>query len=284
MIGGARFIGTPRRKSRNNYSGVFNISDLFNSSKWKILGISNIKVGKHIGQGTSGNVHIIQDKYTGKTYALKTVLKKCNYSDNQTRSEIEIHSKLNHPNILKMYGWFEDDKRFYMILEQAKSDLYKTRQIEVITRKKAIQIVLKIISALKYLHSQGFIHRDIKLENILMVGDEPKLADFGYAIQNKPSNILCGTNEYLCYEMMHRKQYTKKVDVWATGVVLYELLYGESPFYNKSRTYLFTKIMRLNYPKKDPIFNSIFQPEKNRISLDDLEKKLRLMLKNASEN
>jgi len=100
--------------------------------------------------------------------------------------------------------------------------------------------------ALSYMHSKGFIHRDIKPENILMIADEIKLADFGWSIyagENK-RKTYCGTVDYLCPEIVNKKEYTHKIDVWSIGILAYELCCGQAPFAHSNDTKTKQKIKK----------------------------------------
>lgn len=155
--------------------------------------------------------------------------------EKQLRREIEIQSNLRHPNILRLYGYFHDDKRVFLILEYAsQGELYK--QLAKCTRfseKVASRYIAQMASALAYLHRKHVIHRDIKPENILVDSrGYLKIADFGWSV-HAPSarrNTLCGTLDYLPPEMVEGREHSEKVDIWSLGVLTYEFLVGTPPF------------------------------------------------------
>ena len=159
----------------------------------------------------------------------------------QIKKEIEIMYRLNHPHIIKLYSHFEDDEDFCLIMEYAsRGQLYsfikKQKQLNQISAK---QYIKEIISAVKYLHSLDppIIHRDIKPENILLDSNgNCKLCDFGWACfdndkneENNRDNIY-GTLEYLAPEVINETTQGKGVDIWALGVLLFEMLTGRPPF------------------------------------------------------
>ena len=135
------------------------------------------------------------------------------------RREIEIHSRLNHPNIVKMNGWFADDKKLYIILEYCPSgELFSILHSQPHSRfpeSTASNYIRQMINALIYLHSNHIIHRDIKPENILLDNETLKLADFGWSVHS-PSmrrKTFWGTLDYLPPEMISGEVYTEAVDI-----------------------------------------------------------------------
>ena len=155
------------------------------------------------------------------------------------RREEDIGKKLDHPGVMKVYG---DDKRsqIYMVMEWVDGKLL--RQIlnaeKKLPTERVIKIVLGIAEALGYIHSHGVVHRDLKPENI-MIGpdDQVKLIDFGIAGQEgsrrltfaKLSQVM-GTPEYISPEQVKGKRGDGRSDIYALGVMLYEMLTGKAPF------------------------------------------------------
>ncbi|KAI4145823.1 MAG: hypothetical protein LQ341_002255 [Variospora aurantia] len=200
------------------------------------------EIGKPLGKGKFGRVYLAKERSTGFVCALK-VLHKSELQqgkvEKQVRREIEIHSNLRHPNILRFYGHFHDSKRVFLILEFAgKGELYKhLRRENRFPEWKAAQYIAQMAAALKYLHKKHVMHRDIKPENILVgIHGEIKISDFGWSVHapNNRRNTMCGTLDYLPPEMIkpgsQENYYTEKVDLWSLGVLTYEFLVGEAPF------------------------------------------------------
>ena len=200
------------------------------------------EIGKPLGKGKFGRVYLAKERSTGFVCALK-VLHKSELQqgkvEKQVRREIEIHSNLRHPNILRFYGHFHDSKRVFLILEYAgKGELYKhLRKENRFPEWKAAQYIAQMAAALKYLHKKHVMHRDIKPENILVgIHDEIKISDFGWSVHapNNRRNTMCGTLDYLPPEMIkpgsQENFYNEKVDLWSLGVLTYEFLVGEAPF------------------------------------------------------
>ena len=194
-----------------------------------------------IGKGAFGIVWKVREKKTKKIFAIKIINKEDIIKNNmldQIKKEINIMYKLNHPNIIQLYTHFEDDNDICLIMEYAnKGHLFSLikehKKLSPIIAKK---YMIQIISAVKYLHSlvPPIIHKDIKPENILI--DENgncKLADFGWAdfdCGDKNRKICCGTPEYLSPEIINHSFHDKRVDIWALGVLLFEMLSGKNPF------------------------------------------------------
>ncbi len=200
------------------------------------------EIGKPLGKGKFGRVYLAKERSTGFVCALK-VLHKSELQqgkvEKQVRREIEIHSNLRHPNILRFYGHFHDSKRVFLILEFAgKGELYKhLRKENKFPEWKAAQYIAQMAAALKYLHKKHVMHRDIKPENILVgIHGEIKISDFGWSVHapNNRRNTICGTLDYLPPEMIkpgsQENFYNEKVDLWSLGVLTYEFLVGEAPF------------------------------------------------------
>lgn len=140
--------------------------------------LSNFDIGRPLGRGKFGNVYLAREKNTKFVVALKVMFKKqihINNVEHQVRREIEIQSHLRHPNILRLYGYFHDSARIYLILEYApKGALYLALQSQPNKRfdeKRTASYVFSLADALSYLHDRDVIHRDIKPENLLLGHD-----------------------------------------------------------------------------------------------------------------
>jgi len=174
--------------------------------------------------------------------ALKTLYKSElveNRVEKQTRREIEIQQNLRHPNILRLYGYFHDEKRIFLMLEFAgKGELYKQLSKGYFSERRSSRYIDQMADALIYLHGKHVMHRDIKPENILIgINGELKIGDFGWSV-HAPSNrrkTMCGTLQYLPPEMVNGKEYTEKVDIWALGVLTFEFTCGFEPFEGRTQ-------------------------------------------------
>lgn len=199
---------------------------------------------KELGQGRFGKVVKAKEIKTGYVVALKVLQKKKLSKLNaevQMKREIEIQSELDHPNILRLYGFFYDPLRIYLILEYAHGgELYKKLKDNGGTfgEWQAAQYTHALASAMRYCHSKGVIHRDIKPENLLLDGaGNLKIADFGWsvhAVRDSRRETVCGTLDFLAPEMCEGERYDASIDVWSIGVLLYEMLFGSPPFEESS--------------------------------------------------
>lgn len=222
-------VAQPQVKPSTAPQDNFNqASDGMNNKKsWSLV---NFDIGRPLGRGKFGNVYLAREKETKFVIALKVLFKKqiaTQGIEHQVRREIEIQSHLRHPNILRMYGFFHDEQRIYLILEYASGGtLFNVLKREVkFEEKRASKYIKCLVSALIYLHGRNVIHRDIKPENLLLGHDDHlKIADFGWSVHepNSLRTTLCGTMDYLSPEMVQGKPHTKAVDLWSLGVLTYE--------------------------------------------------------------
>ena len=201
--------------------------------------LTDFDIGRPLGKGKFGRVYMVRTKVEPKyILALKCLYKSeivQSRVEKQIRREIEIQQNLRHPHVLRLYGYFHDEKRIFLMLEFAgKGELYKqlTKYGSFSERRSAVYID-QMADALSYLHSKHVIHRDIKPENLLLgINGELKIGDFGWSV-HAPSNrrtTLCGTLDYLPPEMVEGREHNEKVDYWALGVLTYEFIVGSPPF------------------------------------------------------
>ncbi|BGP56751.1 hypothetical protein JCM8202_004476 [Rhodotorula sphaerocarpa] len=219
--------------------------------------LGSFEIGRPLGKGKFGRVYMARTK-TEPHYivALKCLHKEeivKNKVEKQVRREIEIQSHLAHPNILRLHGYFHDEKRIFLILEFAgRGELYKQlSKVGRFNEKRSSRYIAQMADALAYLHGKHVMHRDIKPENILIgINGELKIGDFGWSV-HAPSNrrnTLCGTLDYLPPEMVENREHTDKVDLWALGVLTYEFLVGAPPFEDLSgHEATYKKIVRCQY-------------------------------------
>lgn len=229
-----------------------------NQRKWTL---NNFDIGRALGKGKFGNVYLAREKTSKFIVALKVLFKSQILESNvehQLRREIEIQSHLRHPNILKLFGYFHDETRVYMILEYApKGELYKELQAQLnkrFTEERTAELILQLAHALNYCHAKNVIHRDIKPENLLLgPSGELKIADFGWSVHAPSSrrDTLCGTLDYLSPEMVSGRLHDSSVDIWSVGVLCFELLTGKPPFEAPTYDETYYKIQRAIYTVPD---------------------------------
>ena len=223
--------------------------------KWSL---KDFEIGKPLGEGKFGKVFLAREKNTKFVVALKMLNKKQlvdNGLEHQLRREVEIMANMRHPNILRLYGHFHDKTQIYLILEfAAQGELFKLLhdmdtddEPGTFDEERSAKYIYQLACALEYCHGKHVLHRDIKLENLLVgVKGELKLADFGWAVHTPKMRrkTFCGTLDYLSPEIVLSQTYNEKVDAWALGILLFEFLTGEPPFLSDTQTKTFSRIMK----------------------------------------
>jgi serine/threonine protein kinase len=249
-------------------------------------------IGKILGHGASGKVYLATHKITGQKFACKVVKKNNSMNDAQSMStEIEIMKRIRHRNIVSMYELYETPKCLWIILELVDGgDLHHflantMHYNEVMAARQFKQI----LTGCHYLHSLGVVHRDLKLDNILMSGSgansEMKIADFGLSAlvrideegydpeeSGKRKNYrqlkdMWGTKEYFAPEVIEQA-YGPQADVWALGCVLYEMLSGEQAFPVKegdTESKFYGRIMKGDFDLTRPVWKKISAEAKDLV-------------------
>uniref|UniRef100_A0A670Y2W3 non-specific serine/threonine protein kinase n=1 Tax=Pseudonaja textilis TaxID=8673 RepID=A0A670Y2W3_PSETE len=217
--------------------------------------LEDFEIGRPLGKGKFGNVYLAREKRSRFILALKVLFKaqleKAGV-EHQLRREVEIQSHLRHPNILRLYGYFHDATRVYLILEHApRGEVYKELQkLTKFDEQRTATYVTELADALLYCHSKRVIHRDIKPENLLLGSNgELKIADFGWSVHAPSSrrSTICGTLDYLPPEMIEGRTHDETVDLWSLGVLCYEFLVGKPPFEAETYQDTYRAISRVEY-------------------------------------
>ena len=205
-----------------------------------------LKYLETIDHGAFGTVLHVLDLASNEDMAVKIINKNSLSSINKMKEEISILRKLNHPNIVKFFGYTETNNQLLIKMEYIKFGTLKfwIKQKEKISEEESSIILSKVLSAIEYLHSKQITHRDIKPENIMLSKkndlESIKIIDFGLSTQSYElliNNDYCGTYIYMAPELIEKKLYFSSVDIWSIGILMYILLNkGKHPFYSKGDT------------------------------------------------
>ncbi|XP_012530738.1 serine/threonine-protein kinase Chk2 [Monomorium pharaonis] len=210
--------------------------------------------GRRLGAGACGEVRMLFTKDGSEKFAIKIIQKNYFSTDNgnifnnpmNVRNEVEILRKLRHPCIIYLIDIYDTPRAMYIILELMEGgELFdKIKSTGKLSEPCAKMIFYQIVLAVHYLHKEGITHRDLKLENILLKdnSDYPlvKVSDFGlskFVDTQTMMKTFCGTPMYVAPEILSthgRSSYTKQVDVWSLGVILYICVSGTTPFHSNN--------------------------------------------------
>lgn len=245
---------------------------------------------KLIGKGDVGKVYLVREKKSSRLYAMKVLSKKEMIKRNKIKralAEQEILATSNHPFIVTLYHSFQSEDYLYLCMEYCSGGEFfralQTRPGKCIPEEDARFYAAEVTAALEYLHLMGFIYRDLKPENILLhQSGHIMLSDFDLSKQSDPggkptmiigkngtstsslptidtkscianfrTNSFVGTEEYIAPEVIKGSGHTSAVDWWTLGILIYEMLYGTTPFKGKNRNATFANILREDIPFPD---------------------------------
>jgi 5'-AMP-activated protein kinase catalytic alpha subunit len=244
---------TGRKKTREELKKLVNSLTL----QQRVQSFSSVdfySIGKVLGEGAYGKVLHGTHIMTGQKVAVKT-FEKAKLVDLVARKrvsrEIRILKYLDHPNIIQLFEVIDQPQRRYIIMEFASGgDLCKyVRDCKRLSDAESHRIFCQILSGLMHCHAKGIVHRDIKLDNILLDSNKNvKIVDFGFSVPFEREQLLkkaCGSPSYAAPEIVSRRQYTPTpVDVWSFGVVLYAMMCGYFPFQGANSQELCRKIVK----------------------------------------
>ncbi|KAJ5893581.1 hypothetical protein N7495_005272 [Penicillium taxi] len=239
---------------------------------------------KLIGKGDVGKVYLVREKKSSRLFAMKVLSKKEMIKRNKIKralAEQEILATSNHPFIVTLYHSFQSEDYLYLCMEYCSGGEFfrtlQTRPGKCISEDAARFYAAEVTAALEYLHLMGFIYRDLKPENILLhQSGHIMLSDFDLSKQSGPggaptmipgrsggnsttalptidtksciadfrTNSFVGTEEYIAPEVIKGCGHTSAVDWWTLGILIYEMLYGTTPFKGKNRNATFASILR----------------------------------------
>ena len=246
-----------------------------------------------LGNGSFGKVRLYRDKnFKELLFAIKTLKKEgiSPYQFNLLKREVDILSNMDHPNIVKYFGIFEDDLFIHIVMEYLKgqdlSKIISLKNYNDFSENQMGIIIQQLLKALSFIHSKKIIHRDIKPENILFSDKKNlytlKLIDFGLAANSDQEIKTVGTPSYMSPEMIDGNV-TYVSDIWSVGVIVYQMITGDLPFIGKddNNKTLYEKIKNGNYDTeilnekdcseeaKDFINKALQKDIKNRLTVDE---------------
>ncbi|CAD6585348.1 MAG: hypothetical protein ASARMPREDX12_001971 [Alectoria sarmentosa] len=235
------------------------VDEEFSSKELRTVG--NYTLGRLIGKGSFGKVYLASHKLTNGS---KVVLKSANKDDSNLAREIHHHRQFLHPHIARLYEVIVTENLVWLVLEYCPGDeLYNyLLRHGAIPVEKVQRIFTQLVGAVAYVHNLSCVHRDLKLENILLDKNENvKLCDFGFTreYEGKSSYLqtFCGTVCYSAPEMLKGERYAgEKIDVWSLGIILFALLTGELPFDDDDDMITKHKIL-----SSEPSFPDNFPPD-----------------------
>lgn len=261
------------------------------------------RIDQQIGEGSYGKVFKAYSVLTGTPVAIKCCRKPS--ADNvvgrqRMAEEIRIMSQLSHPGIIRLFDVFEDAHFMYLVMEYVHGGdlLSLVKQHRRFAERDFLPIFRQLIESIGYVHLKGVVHRDVKLDNVLLnQAGQAKLCDFGIAIQTTPGQLIfdhIGTPAYLAPEVLTGKGYRGfEADVWGLGVTAYIALTGQGPFRGRELEELQYNIVNdgLHFPadaKITPLFRTLIslmleKETKNRITIPELAVQFEVELGFGSE-
>ena len=240
----------------NKYKDLFDNDEYFNNLKNNKSSIDDYIISSDLGIGSYAEVKLGIHKKTKKKYAIKIYDKNLiddEEKKNTIKNEIFILRQLNNENenIMKLYDVINTNKYLYLILEYINGisllEFLQKRRKRRIEENLCKNIFHQIVKAILYCQNKHICHRDIKLENILIIKDNIiKLIDFGFAVKcskNEYQEFYCGTLYYMPPEIVNKQKYIPFYsDIWSLGVLLYAMLFGRFPFKSNKEEKLFELI------------------------------------------
>ncbi len=278
--------------NQSKASSARNIDGKSSEAKRSILEDNGYERIQEVGVGTYAKVitaysvkekNIVAIKIISKLTTSKTFKRKF------LHREIDVVRGLNHPNIIKYYRSIETTHRIYIVMEYARNGslLDMIRQENHFSEPKARHVFNQLLDGLEYIHSRGIVHRDIKCENLLFNdNDVLKIIDFGFASSSSGSKsglseTYCGSRAYCCPELLKQKPYhPQSADIWASGVVLFAMVFGKLPFDDSNLDKLLKQVQtKVHFPDTPAVSQScrqlilgILAPFKKRAALAQIRK------------
>jgi len=249
-------------------------------------------ITKELGKGSYAVVKLAVHKITRNKYAIKIYSKQTLIDPqkrNTVKNEINILKQIDNENVMKLYEVIDTPSNLYLVQEYINGvnllEILKNEKNHYIKEQRAKKLFTQIVKGISYCHKKNIFHRDIKLENILVLKDDTiKIIDFGFGIKcNRDTlqKLFCGTPSYMAPEIVKKEKYIACYsDIWSLGVLFYAILFGIFPFKGKDDDELFEKINEANlvFPEYNPLSEKIKQmiqkifvhTPNQRITLDEM--------------
>eukprot|EP01059_Diplonema_ambulator_P032536 TRINITY_DN641_c1_g1_i1.p1 TRINITY_DN641_c1_g1~~TRINITY_DN641_c1_g1_i1.p1 ORF type:complete len:428 (+),score=80.81 TRINITY_DN641_c1_g1_i1:39-1322(+) len=257
--------------------------------------VGHYELGKTLGKGSFSKVKLGFDRKTGGEVAIKVIHKERMAQEDlqeQVLREIGVTKLLRHENVVRVYEVFQTPKYLYLVMELVTGGMLYTKLVEAGRFKddEARGYFQQLVLGVKYCHNQGIAHRDLKLENLLLDGDNVlKISDFGLSnlqptSQDEGDTLLrtvCGTPNYVAPEVLNANQQGYNglaADVWSCGILLYVMLAGMLPFEHGDIDVLFKLIETCDYltpqwftpEASDLISKLLMKNPRARYTMDDV--------------
>ncbi|XP_050515217.1 serine/threonine-protein kinase N isoform X8 [Diabrotica virgifera virgifera] len=227
------------------------------------LNIDSFRLISVLGRGHFGKVILSQYKNTGEYFAIKALKKGDIISRDEVESLLsekrifEVANCIRHPFLVNLFACFQTDAHVCFVMEYAAGgDLMMHIHADVFSEPRAVFYAACVVLGLQYLHENKIIYRDLKLDNLLLDTEGyVKIADFGLCKEGMGfgdrTGTFCGTPEFLAPEVLTETSYTRAVDWWGLGVLIFEMLVGESPFPGDDEEEVFDSIVNdeVRYPR-----------------------------------
>lgn len=235
---------TPKKKDDILPPSSFSVPDQYmltrlqHARKTHRLSLDDFDIKQTVGTGSFARVHLAKSKVNGKYYAIKAISKRDLISRRQVEhvhNEREVLSTVSHPFLVKFWGTFQSERHVFFVMDYVPGgELFRfLRKQKKLTEEQAKFYAAEVTLAIEYLHSLDVAYRDLKPENILIdQRGHVKITDFGFAKRVPDVTwTVCGTPDYLAPEIIRSQGYTKAVDWWGLGVLIFEILAGYVIFF-----------------------------------------------------
>jgi len=242
--------------------------------------IDEYEIGETLGTGHFSKVKLGINRKTGEKVAIKIINKPTGSKIAMLKTEVDIMTKTEHPNVVKLFKVHETTTVLYLVMELLTGGELFDRIVAKghYSEDDARKLTVTMLKAVLYLHEMGIAHRDLKPENLLLkdTTDEAivKITDFGLskifsddAQGEVVMKTACGTPGYVAPEVLTHENYSSQVDLWSIGVIVYILLCGFPPFYGDNDAQMFRKIKAGSYKFLSPYWDPISADAKDFVSV-----------------